>query len=270
MGRLHPLLTLVKCILVPAVTTLTVTAPGRPQSPSVPPQTPPASVYDVVSIKPHQPGDRKLSFGPTKEGYAASNIMVSFLVQSAYNLAKPDQISGLPRWTADDRFDIVAKMDEQAATKFNELSPEERSRQRLLMLQAVLADRFNLKVHHETRQQPIYELVIAKGPRKIKESSPGESPNMTTASGRIVMQAMPLEAFVRNLPNSTGRAVIDETGLRGSYDFTLQWAPDGADASDPRPSLFTALEEQLGLKLVSSTAPVDILVIDHIERPSEN
>ncbi len=271
MRKVHRILTLVVCPLVSAVSAVTMIASAHAQTGSVPPKPAPTStlVYDVVSIKPHRPGDRNLSFGPTKQGYAAANIMISFLVQYAYDLM-PDQISGLPRWTLDDRFDLEAKIDEQTAAELNELSPEERMRQRERMMQVVLADRFKLQAHYGTREQPVYNLVIAKGGCKLKSSSSGESPKMITSGGRIVMQAMPISALISNLPSSAGRIVVDKTGLGGSYDFTLQWAPEGADPADPRPSFFTALEEQLGLKLVPATAPVDILVIDHIERPSAN
>lgn len=271
MRKVHQISTLVVCLLVSAVNTVMITASAYAQLGSSQPKTAPARTlaYDVVSIKPHQPGDRNLSFGPTDQGYAAKNIMVSFLVQYAYNL-KPDQISGLPGWTSVDRFDLEAKVDEQTAAELNELSPDERMRQRERMMQTVLADRFKLQVHHGAKEQPVYDLVIAKGGCKLKLSPSGGSSKMMTGSGRIVMQAMPIGALIDNLSSSAGRIVVDKTGLGGSYDFTLQWAPEGADPSDPRPSFFTALEEQLGLKLVSSTAPVDILVIDHIERPSAN
>jgi uncharacterized protein (TIGR03435 family) len=271
MRKVHRISTLVVCLLVSAVNTVMIAASAYAQPGSSQPKTAPARTfaYDVVSIKPHQFGDRKLSFGPTEQGYAAKNIMVSFLVQYAYDL-KPDQISALPGWTSVDRFDLEAKMDEQTAAELKELPPDERMRLREQMMQTVLADRFKLQVHRGTKDEPVYALVVAKGGCKLKQSPSDESSKMMTASGRIVMQAMPISALIDNLPSSAGRIVIDKTGLNGSYDFTLQWAPEGSDPSDPRPSLFTALEEQLGLKLVSSAAPVDILVIDHIERPSAN
>lgn len=212
-----------------------------------------------------------MSFGPTAVGYRGVNITVPMLIQYAYNLTLPDQISRLPGWTLDTRFDIEAKMDEETLAEFRELPREQQREQRRLMLQAVLADRLRLKVHHEDKEQPIYELVVAKGGCKFKEAPVGEAQQMMTGSGRIVLQAMPVVNVADNLSGEIGRIVIDKTRLAGNYDLTLKWTPDeGRTADDQGLSVYTALEEQLGLKLVPTKGPVDTISVDHIERPTEN
>lgn len=271
MRKVHRILTLVAYILVFAVNA--VAAAAQPQSSTAQPQSSQAKVfaYDVVSVKPHKPGDRPISFGATPEGYRAVNIMVSWLIQNIYDLTLADQISGLPDWASDARFDFEAKMDEETVAEFRKLSHEQQQEQRQLMLQAVFADRFKLKVHHKIKEMGIYELVVAKSGCKFKESPPGETQRVMTGNGRIVLQAMPLDSVANSLSNETGRIVIDKTGLTGNYDLTLKWTPEQQrTADDSGPSVFTALEEQLGLKLVPAKGPVDTIVVDHIERPSEN
>ena len=271
MRKVHRILTLVAYILVFAVNA--VAAAAQPQSSTAQPQSSQAKVfaYDVVSVKPHKPGDRPISFGATPEGYRAVNIMVSWLIQNIYDLTLADQISGLPDWASDARFDFEAKMDEETVAEFRKLSHEQQQEQRQLMLQAVFADRFKLKVHHKIKEMGIYELVVAKSGCKFKESPPGETQRGMTGNGRIVLQAMPLVNLVGNLSNETGRIVIDKTGLTGNYDLTLKWTPEQQrTADDSGPSVFTALEEQLGLKLEPAKGPVQVLVIDKVEMPSAN
>jgi uncharacterized protein (TIGR03435 family) len=147
------------------------------------------------------------------------------------------------------------------------------------MLQSLLADRFSLKVHHESKVLPIYELVVAKDGSKMKESDFPES--NTNGIGRLTAKGMPMADVALLLTIFVNRFVVDKTGLRGRYDFDLHWTPDSwVDVPEQisrflpekvfGPSIFTALREQLGLRLQPTKGPVDILVIDHIERPSEN
>jgi len=154
------------------------------------------------------------------------------------------------------------------------------------MIQAMLADRFKLLAHHEIREQPVYELVIAKNGPKLQEAKPaeGSDPGGTVESraGQIAAKNVVVSQLVTRLTQTLGRTVVDKTeGLKGKYDFMLIWAPDEAGSSpssasssappDPTgPSIFTAIQEQLGLKLEPAKGPVDCLVIDHLEQPSEN
>ena len=167
------------------------------------------------------------------------------------------------------------------------------------MLQAQLADSFKLTIHRETKELPIYSLVVAKGGSKLQEAKPGDSyanglkgPDgrpggahvMRMGRGELTAQGIGMNEIAHLLTPQTGRTVVDNTGLKGNYDFKLHWTPDqstpalggpggGPDSStssESGPSLFTAIQEQLGLKLEPGKAPVEILVIDHVERPSEN
>ena len=196
-----------------------------------------------------------------------------------------------------DRFDIVAKAASDAPP------PE-----MLLMAQRLLADRFRLVVHRETREIDIYALVMARadgrpgaglrpaavdcaalvaasrrpGGAALPRTAPGERPvcGMQTAPGRLMAGGYALPDVARNLSNFAGRMVVDRTGLTGTFDLSVTWTPDqmpagglppGAPAIDPNgPSLFTALQEQLGLKLEATKGPVEVLVIDRVERPTED
>jgi uncharacterized protein (TIGR03435 family) len=233
---------------------------------------PPA--YEVVSIRPHKDnGNYSHWWTPTPDGYAAYNVQVFDLIFNAYELTTPGQVVGLPKWGYEDSFDIEAKVDEETLPAYQKLSDRERKTQAAPMLRTMLADRFNLKVHHETRILPVYALVVAKGGFKLKQSQAPEALyGMVTGQGRITIRGGPIGArFIVGLSNATGRIVVDKTSLTGYYDIDLKWTPDedlAAGASGP--SLFTALEEQLGLKLISEKAPVDVLVVDRIEKPSAN
>ena len=193
------------------------------------------------------------------------------LIRSAYGVLLEDQVVGLPGWARSDRIAVQAKMDADTAATLDKLPPLERWKRMQVMLQAMLADRFALKAHRESRNLPIYVLTVATGgPKMKKTAADGLGGNASYASGKVTAREISLEALAANLSFAVGRPIVNKTGLEGGYDFALDYAPEGADASDPRPSLFTALEEQLGLKLVPSKGLVDVIVIDHIERPSEN
>ena len=140
--------------------------------------------------------------------------------------------------------------------------------------------------HHETREEQIYELMIDKGGSKMKEAvnTANDSPKGIQGGGKgeLIGMAAPMALLAVVFSQQLGHSVIDKTGLNGKYDFTLKWTPDpsvgpppagapGGPPPDPNgPSLFTAVQEQLGLKLQSTRGPVDILLIDHVEKPSEN
>ena len=161
--------------------------------------------------------------------------------------------------------------------------------QRRLMMQAMLADRFKLKVHHETKELPMYSLVIAKGGFKLKEADPndtypngvkgpdgvGHSGMMMFLNGVLKAQGVPISNLANSLSLQVHRLVVDKTGLTGKYDFSLAWTADGVTpdnglGAETWPSLFTALQEQLGLKLEPTKGMVDTIVVDHVEMPSEN
>jgi uncharacterized protein (TIGR03435 family) len=155
--------------------------------------------------------------------------------------------------------------------------------QALRMLQTLLADRFNLTVHRETREQPIYALVIAKGGPKLHESSEEALVPVIQkrANGGFVNRGAPMSTLTVVLSQQVGRTVVDKTGLKGRYDFSLEYErrragrgdpddPEPAPSPDGLPSVYTALQEQLRLKLESQKGPVEFIVVDHAEKPSAN
>jgi uncharacterized protein (TIGR03435 family) len=253
-------------------------------------------VYDAVSIKPNKPDGDKMMIRIQTGGdrYSGSGVSIKQLIQYAYNLRMEDQISGLTGTVSNARFDIEAKIDEDTVAALKKLSNDEANTQRRLLMQGMLADRFKLKVHSETKELPIYSLVIAKGGSKLKDADPNDTyPNgikgpdgtahggmMRVSNGSLTAQGIPISNLANNLSLQVHRQVIDNTGLKGKYDITLNWTPDDyhgvatppdlSVTTDSGPSIFTALQEQLGLKLEPTKGPVESIVVDHAEMPSEN
>jgi uncharacterized protein (TIGR03435 family) len=189
---------------------------------------------------------------------------------SAFGILTPDQIEGLPGWGDSAQFAIEAKMDEDSATAFEKMTKKERVHAQQQMLQGLLADRFRLSIHHESREKPVYDLVVAKSGSKLAESPAGNG-GYSMGNGQLTGKGITIDTLTFSLSNEVGRLVVDKTGLTGKYEMALKWTPDDAQGeSDAGPSIFAALEEQLGLKLVSAKGPVDTIVVDHAEKPSEN
>ncbi len=282
---MHPARSIATRLLL-SLSLTTIVVPLVAQSaPTIPP------AYDVVSIKPNKSGSGNVSVSISPEGFTATNMSVESLMQNAYGLKTANQIYGLPAWTKSSTFDIQAKATPDVIEALKKLPREEAFQQRRLMMQGLLADRFQLKLHHETRELPVYALVIAKGGPKLKQSTPGDTyPNgfkgpdgvghggsMMVRGGQMDAQGLPISNLADNLSNQLHRQVLDKTGLTGNFDFSLHWAPDdlAADSTSSAsettaPSLFTAVQEQLGLRLDPTKGPVDTVVVDHIELPSEN
>lgn len=270
MGR-H-FLALRNCLL-PGALFVAVSAAAFCQAASAPPQQQSASTtsfrYDAVTIKPDPDGHGffKLSL----DSFSMGGMPAWVLIRNAYGVLMDSQLVGLPGWAKTEPIAVEAKMDADTTQALRKLPPMEQWKQSQLMLQALLADRFALKAHRETKDLPIYELTLAKGGSKMKQTSPDSGGgNANYSSGKVTAHEISIESLAANLSFAVGRVVVNKTGLEGGYDFTLDYAPDGADASDPRPSIFTALEEQLGLKLEPARGPVDVIVVDHIERPTAN
>jgi uncharacterized protein (TIGR03435 family) len=263
------------------------------------------AAYDVVLVKPVDSNAKMTMVGVqyTPDGIEAT-AWLPLLVRVAYGgikeLPTDDSVSGFPDWAKTTYFSVQAKMSPEQMAAFAKLGKDQQEAAREQMLQALLADRFKLKVHRETKQVPDYELVVAKGGPKLKESTEPD-PNgpkgrdgkpiqggfmMMRRSGQITAQLFSTEQLADFLQGSMGvsRMVKDKTGLTGKYNFTLNWTPDaaagagsvegfkaapGADDSNA-PSIFTALQEQLGLKLQAGTGTIDAVVVDHVERPEGN
>lgn len=259
-----------------------------------------AYVYEVASIKPNKSVDNRIRVMIAADGLSAMGTTLQALIGLAYDV-RDHQLSGVPGWARSDKYDIEAKMDGAVADEVRKLTPDQSKAATQQMLQALLADRFKLAVHRETTEQPVYALVIAKNGPKIHEAKPDDTyPNgfkgpdgkvghgmMMGGNGSLTGQGVPITNLVKLLSRLLGRNVIDKTGLAGNYDFTLKFAPDQgpagfggpggnpapSDAAPPDssgPSIFTAVEEQLGLKLEPQKGPVEMIVIDHVEKPSEN
>jgi uncharacterized protein (TIGR03435 family) len=263
--------------------------PAASQTPAQKPE------FEVATIKPSvdnippsyqaQPGGRFLVGGPLK-----------LMLALAYTV-RDYQISGGPGWVTTDRWDLQAKAPEGSIPPgFAYPGPASPNHPLLLMLQSLLEDRFQLKMHREMRDEPVYELTVAKNGSKMKLSSDQSSPEIlggpTAADplprGRMTIRGTTLQGnaisigdLISILADIGKRPIINKTGLSGLYDVKLEWSPElmqgvGANGQPPPspntsgPSLVTALQEQLGLKLESARGTVEVLVIDSVQRPSEN
>ena len=228
--------------------------------------------FDVAVIRPHLPGGSAFRVKPPANGrFSATDSVVKLVVMVAYNVQE-SQIVGGPDWFSTEKWDIEARTDDRASH-----SAEESQR----MLQNLLAERFSLGVHRETQQRSAYVLIVAKGGPKLKASGPG-SMNVRISPNSIRIDHGEIARMTQVLATALGRPVIDRTGLSGPYDLTLDWdeAPvreggvPGLDLppalGSDRGSIFTAIQEQLGLRLEPQRVPVEVIVIDRIQRPSEN
>jgi uncharacterized protein (TIGR03435 family) len=214
--------------------------------------------FEVASVKPSAPGQEIISWDITPDGrFTARNLTVRNLIRFAFGLGEL-QLTGGPGWIASQGFDIQAKPAESVSRD-----------QALPMMQSLLADRFHLKFHRETRQQPGYALRLAKSEAKLPPPREGRS---STRFGDFDAANQTLSSFCQILEFELERPVVNETGLNGPYAIKLQWTSERipADATSGKPSLFTALQEQLGLKLESARVPVEMFVIDSVDQPSEN
>jgi uncharacterized protein (TIGR03435 family) len=228
--------------------------------------------FEVASIRPHVQDlatGKGMGVGLRVSGsrLTAENMSLSNLITYAYSL-QDYQVLGLPGWAESDRYDISAKAEGDAELTRDSAKP---------LVQALLAERFQLKAHGGTKEMPVYNLVVAKNGPKFKESapdaqsilrlsSPGKGAVMTVTKGSMAQ-------LVNQFSNRNGvdRPVLDKTGLTGGYDYKLEWGDPGAvNADADAVSIFTAVQDQLGLRLEKATAPIETLVIDYAAKPSEN
>jgi uncharacterized protein (TIGR03435 family) len=224
--------------------------------------------FEVATIKPAAPsndGHTHINY-PPDDRFSAQNITLSALMQWAYGMPENQILDG-PSWLSSTRFDIQAKADPD---QIKSLTFEQLRELKQQMLQSLFADRFHLKVHQETRVLPAYDLAVAKGGVKLQ---PSKSNGRSIGMGRTHFNAEGLtsDLIAEELSKITGRVVVDKTKLAGRYDLKMQWTPDDAPATDDSaPSLFTAIQEQLGLKLEPAKEPVPVLVVDRVEQPTPN
>jgi uncharacterized protein (TIGR03435 family) len=262
------------------------------------PATAPVYEFETASIKPNKSGFTSFRSGFTIDGFRAEDTTVRWLIQQAYGVSD-FFLSGLSDRLNIERYDVEAKMETSAADRLSKLAPAQLKLAQQHMLQTLLAERFNLKVHRETKEQPVYFLVIGKNGPKLQDAKTSETRAFLNADGTPARSRMQIgtgrgggeevkalstdmKTLADFLTRQFSRPVLDKTGLTGAYDFNLEWmedaaptpAPDAPNAATlpgiPGASLFTALQQQLGLKLEPGKSPIEIVVIDHVERPSGN
>jgi uncharacterized protein (TIGR03435 family) len=271
----------------------------RIRAQSTPTSGAPLPSFDVASIKPNHSGDPlRRGIGMRPGMFTVTNSTPKDVIAFAYNV-HDFQISEGPSWVNSEQYDIEAKVPDSVVEELRNIPLDQRREKIRLMVQSLLADRFKLKVRYTTKELPVYVLDVDKNGPKLQESKPGDGlkgpdsrlgpGTISFGRGRISGQVIDMKSFVLILSRQLGRTILDQTGLKGTYNFALQWTPDESPPAMPTvpegggpgtanppppessgPSIFTAVQEQLGLKLVSTKGPVEIIVIDHIEKPSEN
>jgi uncharacterized protein (TIGR03435 family) len=226
------------------------------------------STFEVATIKatgPSSDGHTHINY-PPGDRFSATNITVLGLMQWAYNMPEKQILDG-PAWLASTRFDFQAKAD---TDQIKGLTPAQDRDLKGRMVQALLADRFQLKLHRETRTLPAYDLILAKGGSKLQLTK-SNGRNFGVGRTHFNGEGLTMTLIAEELSLITGRVVVDKTNLADRYDLKLEWAADDAPATDNSgPSLFTAIQEQLGLKLESAKEAAPVLIIDHVELPTPN
>jgi bla regulator protein blaR1 len=246
-----------------------------------PPPPPPPSPDSNANRKPVGPA----KIAPGNGGGVTTDIFrtslpAQLLIAFAYNVPfgfERSRIFGGPGWLNTDQYEVQGKIEDSLFAAMRKMTVVQQREQMELMEQSLLADRFKLKVHFETREMAGYELVIAKGGAKLTPSKDGGNARLSMSNVAQGNQMTAVSTTIDQLIHSpffNGRTIVDKTGLTGIYDFTLTWGSERMDASaesgSDAPSLFTAVQEQLGLKLVAAKVPVEVIVIDHVERPEGN
>jgi uncharacterized protein (TIGR03435 family) len=236
-------------------------------------QAPGPPAFEVASIKPSlEPPGSVVGIFESKGRMSAKNVTLKRCVRGAYDVPEP-QIIGGPKWVDQDRYYIEAKATVPAGD--HELMP---------MLRTLLADRFKLVLHREQRTIPGYRLVLGKGGLKAQASAPDRASAGHSQRGRIEAEGCSMSQLALKLAEVLQQPVLDATGAVGKFDLKLEWTPDDMQAKPPSgdqrggiapesgagPSIFAALQEQLGLKLESGKVAAEVLVIDSAEKPSEN
>jgi uncharacterized protein (TIGR03435 family) len=219
--------------------------------------------FDVASIKLNQAGGESRRAASAPGGiFTATNVTLKLLISRAYGVAEA-QIEGGPAWIETEMYDIAAKADTPLELSREEMRP---------CLQTLLAGRFALTIHRVTKPGSLYSLVVAKnGPKLAEHSGPGRGGIAASTEGTkaaIAGTKTTMARLAEYLSGFAGRPVIDNTGLKGEYDFNVEWSNDATGAGGPSP--FAALQEQLGLKVNAIKGPIETIVIDRAERPSGN
>jgi uncharacterized protein (TIGR03435 family) len=236
--------------------------------------------FEVATIKPAVDSPGRYIRMQSVNRFYAKGFTLNALVAAAYSLS-PRAISGATAWSDSDRYDILASTPGDVQPNLDD---------QMAMLRKLLTDRFQLAFHREPKELPIYAITVAKGGPKLKESTapPGTLPELINViypeekggvHVRLPARNATILQFAAMMQRTVlDRAVVDQTGLSGTYDFDLEWTPDESQfggnlprsVESTKPSLFTAMQEQLGLRLEATKGLVSALVIDRVERPSDN
>lgn len=259
------------CLLFLGVFSLSVVAqqPSKGQRPT----------FDVISVKLDKSAEGMWWQGGMA-GFTTKHVDFANLLRNAFQLKLEEQMVGLPSWEGTQKFEITAKMEEPTIALLKSLKEEEAQERYMQMMQNLLIDRFHLKYHYEKRSLPVYNLLVAKSGLKIKTTaSKPEERGMSMGANQLDGKGMTLDSLGYSLSGLLNGYVNNMTGLTGSYDISLRWTSDEGAAKDTAsaplpmntaPSIFVALQEQAGLKLEASKGMVDVVVIDHVELPTEN
>lgn len=249
-------------------------------------QTAPAGspTFEVNTIKADRSGSSGVHSHFNNGQFTATGMTLKDLVgYSAFGIPEA-RITGGPKWIGEERFDIAAKTDAATTQRMEAASHEERLTEFRAMVQQMLEDRFKLAFHWETREMPVYALVVAKkGPLLHETAKPQAGTRNFTHNGQLTGEGITMDdlagTLTQEMSDELGRVVVNQTGIKGRYDVTLKWTPESDAASgtktngteaDTPPPIFTAIQEQLGLKLEPSKGPIKVLVIDRVELPTEN
>jgi uncharacterized protein (TIGR03435 family) len=223
--------------------------------------------FAVATIKPHDPNSNRQGFIAVGDRYTVRNQTIVSLMMFAYSI-HGRQVVNAPAWAGKDRFDIEGTIDTPG-------QPSEHQQQE--MLQKLLADRFGLRFHREVREMPVYAIEIAKGgPRLQPPAHPDAEPDQDASSHgtevTVTITNGNMADFILGMQFFFDRPLLDQTGIAGRHDFTLRYTYDVVHVTDPNapPGLFTAIKEQLGLRLDAVKAPIGVFAIDHVEPPSAN
>jgi len=230
-------------------------------------QTPTTPKFEVASVKPSDSTDMDHSWHENNASLRLHGYSVRRLIADAHEI-EIFQVLGGPAWASSDRYDILAKFPDELAKRRGAGDDK-------IMLQGLLADRFKLTTHTEFRELPFYALVVAKEGSKVrvataKAGSDGLSGRSNGVETQLTFTAAPISMLTHYLAQRLERPVVDRTDLAGKYDFKLEYEPDQPGTESSGPSILNALQKQLGLKLEATKGPVEVLVIDHVERPDEN
>ena len=223
-------------------------------------QAPTPAAFEVASVRPSPPNHGYTAISPFgSERFTAANASLSYLIQLAYSVDGRHQLSGAPDWLDSEFFDVNAKAADGAHLSYEQLQP---------LLQQLLQQRFHLAAHRETRNLPGYILIVAKGEPKLHITH-GGAPYGYIFAGKLRLQNSEIDSLAATLTTPVGRPVLNKTGIQGNYDIKLDYAE--GEANPTLPTIFTALQEQLGLKLESQKLPIQMLIIDHVDKtPTEN